>query len=47
MKCCKCNKEVDINENEIPPKWFGMYVACELKKVVCAECIKKDRDWEK
>lgn len=47
MKCCKCNKEVDIKENEIPSKWYGMYTTGELKKVICSECIKKNRDWEK
>ena len=47
MKCCKCSKEVDVNENVIPPKWYGMYTTGALVKVVCAECIKKDRDWGK
>ena len=49
MKCCKCQKELDVNENEIPPKWFGMYTITGLQKVICGECIKKPEndDWGK
>jgi len=47
MKCCKCNKELDVKVSEIPPKWFGMYTMGELFKAICAECIKKpeNKSW--
>jgi hypothetical protein len=47
MKCCRCNQELDVSKNEIPPKWFGIFTICDLKKVICAECIKKpeNKEW--
>ena len=47
MKCCKCDKEIDIKVNEVPPTWYGMFLASEVKKVICSECIKspKGKDW--
>jgi hypothetical protein len=40
MKCCSCSKELDVNKDSVPPKWYGMYVNAELRKVICADCIK-------
>lgn len=53
MKCCSCEKEVDTKNNDVPPKWYGIHVGADLKKVVCDECIKtsdgmakyEKRDW--
>ena len=47
MKCCKCGKEVDVKSNEVPPKWYGTYLAGDLKKMICSECIKKpeNKNW--
>lgn len=47
MKCCKCDKEVDIKKNEVPPVWFGMYLASEIKQVICLDCLKgpKGKEW--
>jgi len=50
MKCCKCQKEVDVKTHKVPPEWFGAYCGCELLKVICAECIKKPENksnWSK
>ena len=48
MNCCKCGKELDVDKNDVPPKWFGLYNGWILKKVICSECIKKPEnkgDW--
>ena len=47
MKCCKCNKEIDVRANEIPAKWFGVYTMNALKKIICFDCIRKpeNKEW--
>ena len=42
-KCMFCGKEIDTEENVIPPKWFGTYRKGELLMVICDVCI-KDQD---
>ncbi|MEI6563071.1 MAG: hypothetical protein WCO42_02050 [bacterium] len=39
MKCLKCNDEVDIKKNEIPPRWYGHYENAKLAKLMCVECL--------
>ena len=41
MKCCKCEKEIDISKHDIPPKWFGIYELGKLLRVICHECLRK------
>lgn len=41
MKCCKCDKEVDEKVSEIPPRWFGVYNAGKLVRIICDECLRK------
>ena len=47
MKCCKCQAELDVKVNEIPPKWFGAYSMGALLKAICVDCIRKpeNKDW--
>lgn len=47
MKCCKCTKEINIDKNDIPPQWFGMYAGGKIIKAICIECYKliKDTKW--
>jgi hypothetical protein len=40
MKCCACDKELDVDRNVIPPEWYGCYAGQKLDKVICAACIK-------
>jgi hypothetical protein len=42
MKCCSCKKEVDLNDREVPPKWYGRHSFSEIVKVICADCIKTE-----
>jgi hypothetical protein len=44
MKCCKCDKSIDIEKHQIPPQWFGQYECSKLIKVICSECIKKAKN---
>ena len=39
MKCTCCGKEVDVDVNDVPPKWYGRYQASVLTDVICAECL--------
>ena len=39
MTCCKCARAIDTKDRDIPPTWFGTYVAGDIIKVICAECI--------
>ena len=41
MKCCKCEKELDVSKDVVPPEWYGAYRYGELRKVICADCIRK------
>jgi hypothetical protein len=47
MKCCKCNKNINMDSKSIPPTWFGLYKSNTLIRVICDECIKsaKNKDW--
>jgi hypothetical protein len=50
MKCCECQKSVDVEKNIIPPEWYGKYIGGKLIRVICAECIAKpenSKDWHK
>ena len=47
MKCCCCDKEVEEKLNEIPPKWYGKYLAGKLTEVICSECLKKPENKSK
>ena len=47
MKCCHCEKEIDVGKSPVPPKWFGKYSNADLRKVICAECIKTKDGMEK
>ena len=43
MKCCGCNKNIEIDEEENGiPSWYGKYLGCKCIKVICSECIKDD-----
>jgi hypothetical protein len=41
MKCCICDKEIDIRNNKVPAQWFGKYISSKLVKVICLNCIIK------
>jgi len=47
MKCCVCAKEINIERNEIPPKWYGRYQNAKPIDLICAECISKKENREK
>ena len=43
MKCCGCNKEIDITKHELDngeAQWYGKYVVETCVKVICNTCIK-------
>ena len=40
MKCIECQKEVETNENKIPPTWYGAFTTDRMLAVICSECIK-------
>jgi hypothetical protein len=41
MNCFFCDKELDVGNSDVPPKWYGEYENSKLLKVVCKECIGK------
>ena len=46
MKCCYCDKKIDIDKHEIPPTWYGIYYIDALIDITCPECLKENReDW--
>ena len=49
MKCCKCQKEVNVKDHSIPARWFGLYEGWTLLRLICSECIKdpKNKNWWK
>ena len=43
MKCCSCNKEIDISKNVLvngEASWYGKYQMDIYLKVICHDCIK-------
>lgn len=48
MKCCECDKKLDVSKNEIPATWFGKYTVSGLVEVICKTCIQdieKQKRW--
>lgn len=49
MKCRECQKEIETEVNEIPPRWFGRYRQNgDLVEVICSDCIvdpEKKKKW--
>ena len=46
-KCCSCNKELDIQNNSIPPTWYGKFNGKGLIKAICSVCIKDEKKVQK
>lgn len=38
---------MDVNKQEIPPKWFGLFKINTLIEIICSDCIKDPSKKEK
>ena len=42
MKCCGCEKHIDIKRDEVVDdhaSWYGLWNGLELQRVICYDCI--------